>query len=156
MIHRLAPGTTIKPGAEDRKVWVCVFVSVALSRELLRPVLSALCCFRALQSQIFIPAEIGLYRRRGKGGGGDRLNLATHTKNWLTQTQTCKHRGITLSCALTHRSEHAQKCTRRRAYTHSYTVSRLCGCWSRAEYQQPSSDSLSWATALGTRGGVED
>ena len=32
-------------------------------------------------------------------------------------------------------------------------MSRLCGCWSRAEYQQPSSDSLSWATALGTRGG---
>lgn len=32
-------------------------------------------------------------------------------------------------------------------------VSKMYGCWSGAEYQQSSSDSLSQATAQGTRGG---
>lgn len=122
MIHRLAPGTTIKPGAEDRKVWVCVFVSVALSRELLRPVLSALCCFRALQSQIFIPAEIGLYRRRG--GVTDLI--------WqhIQKTDSHKPRHANTEVSRFHVPSHTEVSTHRNAHADAHThIHTLCpGC----------------------------
>lgn len=86
------------------------------------------------------------------------MNLATHKKP--SHIQTCKHRKLgTDVCTFIHphthkrihTNLHAQNCTCTHSNMHSYAVSRLCGCWSRAEYQRPSSDSLSWAMALGTR-----
>lgn len=51
-----------------------MFVSIALHHELPWPVLSGLCGPRALQTLLFIPAEIGLC---GKEEGGRRIEFGT-------------------------------------------------------------------------------